>query len=113
MCGSSIIYPILYTCTQEDTTSTGSSIATVRSSKVNAHETYIDALSSHVPHTTVTAERPNPTSIKAIIANSVVIMTHPVATSCDPVVPSVRPRSPATAAPRNGIITIVRYILKS
>ena len=52
-----------------------------------------------------------PTSKKAIIANSVVIIIERHVINCAPLTPTFLPKNPETIAPNNGKVIMANYII--
>lgn len=97
-------------CTKLDTINTGINIDTVNESNLKFHNTYSDSTSTHLAIFIVTGILLKPTSKKAIIAKSVVVITEPHVIICDPVIPTFLPKKPDTIEPNNGKIINVKYI---
>ena len=105
------MYPIEYTCTNEETINTGINIDTVNESKWNPHDTFSDSESIHLKTSIDTGVLFNPTSKKATIAKTVVIITAVHVIICDPVTPIFLPKKPDAIDPNSGKIIIARYII--
>ena len=105
------MYPIEYICTKEETINTGISIETVNESKWNPHDTLSDSESIHLNTSIDTGILFNPTSKKAIIAKTVVIITAVHVIICDPETPIFLPKKPDAIDPNSGKIIIARYII--
>ena len=105
------MYPIEYTCTNEETISTGINIETVNESKLKAQSTFNDSESIHLNSLIVTGIPFNPTSKNAIIANKVVVITEQHVIMCDPVTPIFLPKNPEIIDPNIGNPINARYII--
>src|ERR1700761_3449968 len=99
-----------YICTSEDIINTGINIDTVRESKLNSHNIYKDSESIHLNRFNFTGIEFNPTSIKELIANMVVINIDEHVIICAPVTPIFLPKNPAINEPNKGNNIIVKYI---
>src|ERR1700735_3712896 len=105
------MYPIEYTCTKEDTINTGISIETVNESKLNPQDILRVSASTHLKRCIVTGMLFKPTSINAIIAKNVVIITQLHVINCDPLTPTFLPKKPDTIDPNIGITIKAKYII--
>lgn len=104
------MYPIEYTCTNEETISTGISIDTVRESKVKPHDTLRDSESIHLNKFIYTGMLLIPTSKKLTIESKVVVITHVHVIMWDPVTPTFLPKNPEIIEPNKGNVINVKYI---
>ena len=102
-----------YTCTKDDTIKTGISIDTVNESKLNAQDTFKDSASIHLNKCMVTGVLFNPTSMKARIDRTVVVITQLHVINCYPLTPTFLPKKPAIIEPNIGNIIKARYIINS
>ena len=100
-------------CTNDETTSTGNSIDTVRLSKRKPQLTSIDSESIQLAKQIDTGLPDNPTSQNATIDNKADITSKVHVMMCAPVTPIFRPRKPAEIAPSRGRVKIVRYIYRN
>src|SRR5271154_498420 len=100
-----------YTCTNDDTISTGINIETVNVSKLNPHDMLSDSESIHLNKCIDTGMLFNPTSMKANIANNVVIITEPHVIICDPFTPNFLPNKPDAIDPNIGKTIMAKYII--
>ena len=105
------MYPIEYTWTKEDTINTGINIKTVSESKLKAQPTFKLSISIHLNKCIVTGILFRPTSKKATIANSVVIITQVHVIICDPLTPIFLPKKPDEMDPNNGSTIKTKYII--
>ena len=93
MWGSWLIYPIEYTCTNEETINTGINIDTVNESNTKPHDTLRDSESIHLNRFMYTDILLIPTSKKVKIDNTVVIITALHVIIWDPVTPTFLPKN--------------------
>ena len=105
------MYPIEYIWTKELIINTGKSIETVKESKWNPHETFKDSESIHLNTSIETGILFNPTSKKATIANTVVVITAVHVIIWAPETPIFLPKKPDAIDPNSGKIIIARYII--
>jgi hypothetical protein len=84
---------------------------TVKLSKWKLHRTLSDSLSIHLNSFIDTAMLFKPTSIKAIIANNVVIIIERHVIHCAPLTPTFLPKNPENIAPNKGKVIMAKYII--
>lgn len=105
------MYPIEYTCTNEDTMSTGINIETVNVSKLKPQDRLRDSTSIHLIRYIVTGILFRPTSIKTTTAKKVVIRTQVQVINCDPLIPIFLPKNPDAIDPKSGNNINAKYII--
>ena len=105
------MYPIEYTCTNDETMRTGINIDTVKESKLKLHKTFKDSESIHLKSFMETGMLFKPTSKKANTAIIVVVITDIHVIKCDPLTPIFLPKKPEEIEPNKGNIIIIKYII--
>ena len=84
---------------------------TVKLSNSKPHKILNHSLSIHLNNSMDTGILLKPTSKKAIIAKTVVIITLEHVISCAPFTPTFLPKKPDTTDPNKGKIIILKYII--